>query len=313
MLTTLSSLLLAAIPTLTSGGETYTFAYDTPPTPPCFSEFHVFVGQTFTFPISVTSTDPNDIIGFVLMDSPAGGDVNPDDPIVAYGNGVDPVNITTTYSWTPTAGQVGENVVIFDSANLAGARLVCGYKVFVHPKLEGCTRTQGGWGAKPSGNNAGALLKKWFSTVYPSGVEIGVAGAAGYSAKFTSAAAIEKFLPAGATPGVLTGDKLNPLTTPAGVFAGQVLALQLNVDFSAAGKLGPTAIGTLQFLNTGNANLDGKTVADVLADANKVLGGGALPSYVTSVSDFNDLVTDLNEGFDNCTVTDWAYHMFSGQ
>ena len=65
-------------------------------------------------------------------------------------------------------------------------------------------------------------------------------------------------------------------------------------------------IGGLKLQNTGNAALDGLTIAQVLADANKVLGGGALPGWATSVSDVNDTVTDLNEAFDDCVVTAWA-------
>ena len=48
-------------------------------------------------------------------------------------------------------------------------------------------------------------------------------------------------VPAGGTPAALTADLLNPATSSSGVFGGQVLALRLNVDFSAAG----VTIGTL--------------------------------------------------------------------
>ena len=61
-----------------------------------------------------------------------------------------------------------------------------------------CTYTQGGWGAPPNGGNPGTILANNFATVYPSGfVEVGVPGAAGFSMKFTSAAAIQAYLPAG--------------------------------------------------------------------------------------------------------------------
>src|SRR5262245_22533782 len=49
-----------------------------------------------------------------------------------------------------------------------------------------CTYTQGGWGAKPNGNNPASLLANNFIAVYPSGVEVGIPGAGGYSMKFTS-------------------------------------------------------------------------------------------------------------------------------
>jgi hypothetical protein len=42
----------------------------------------------------------------------------------------------------------------------------------------------------------------------------------------------------------------------------------------------------------------GKTVTQLLADANAALGGCGLPSYVTSISQLNDIVTSINEMFD---------------
>ena len=35
-----------------------------------------------------------------------------------------------------------------------------------------------------------------------------------------------------------------------------------------------------------------------LADADKALGGCGLPSYVTSISQLNDIVASINEKFD---------------
>jgi hypothetical protein len=170
---------------------------------------------------------------------------------------------------------------------------------------EGCTYTQGGWGARPQGNNPGTILKNNFASVFPTGIEIGIAGAGGFSAKFTSAKSVDDFLPAAGTPGALAADATNPLTTAGGVFAGQVLALQINVAMSAAGKIPNGPIGDLEICNTGGS-LDGKSISDVLADANFVLGGGALGPDYASISDLNNLVTLLNQAFDNCVATDWA-------
>ena len=57
----------------------------------------------------------------------------------------------------------------------------------------------------------------------------------------------------------------------------------------------PTGLGALT-LNSGPAN--GKTVNQVLADANKALGCGTLPSYVTSISQLNNVVDSINNMFD---------------
>ena len=182
------------------------------------------------------------------------------------------------------------------TANLAPGENRTDVDFGYHEVREGgfVTYTQGGWGAPPNGNNPGMLLSRNFSTVYPNGVTIG----GNFTQKFTSAAAIEKFLPAGGTPGVLKANYVNPTkATDAGSFNGQVLALQLSVDFSNAGKT-KTGLANLKLTSTA---LQGKTVAEVLALANQVLGGGPLPAGMT-VSNLNDIVTAINENFDNGTT-----------
>jgi uncharacterized repeat protein (TIGR01451 family) len=173
--------------------------------------------------------------------------------------------------------------------------------------LPSCTfsATQGGWGAPPNGNNIGMLLKNNFALVYPAGfVEVGIPGGGGFSVKFTSAAAIQAYLPAGSTPAALNQDYSNPSSTSAGVFGGQVLALQLNVDFGDRG-LTPSSSGPVGNLvyNDPSSALNGQTVRQILALANIALGGG---NAGVSVGDLNVLVTSLNEAFDNCTTTSWA-------
>ncbi len=169
-----------------------------------------------------------------------------------------------------------------------------------------CTYTQGGWGAKPNGYNPGAILAAAFAAVYPAGVEVGISGAAGYSMLFKSASAVENYLPAGQTAGRLTADLVNPTSSSAGVFGGQVLALQINVDFSARGAVGGTdvPVGDL-ILKDVDPALDGRSIAEVLSLAKTVLGGGSLPDG-TSYSSLNDAVTKLNEAFDNCSPSGWA-------
>ena len=157
------------------------------------------------------------------------------------------------------------------------------------------TYTQGGWGAKPSGNNPGTLLKNNFPTVYPSGVTIG----GGKTLKFTTAKAIETFLPQGGKPAVLKVSATDPKDSAAGEFAGQVLSLRLSVDFSAAGVT-KTGLGSLTVVS---GKLAGYTVTQVLALANAVLGGntGALPSGM-SISDLNKVVDAINNNFDGGTA-----------
>lgn len=164
------------------------------------------------------------------------------------------------------------------------------------------TQTQGGWGSKPSGGNPGAKLAANFATVYPSGfIQIG----GQYTLRFTSASAVEVFLPQGGTTKALTASSVNP-TGKISVFAGQVLALQISSDFSAAQAGGHR--GGLGALTVQSGKLAGRTVAQVLAMANAVLGGtaSALPSGVT-LSDLNDTVSKINECFvDGTTNTGYV-------
>jgi len=155
------------------------------------------------------------------------------------------------------------------------------------------TFTQGGWGSKPHGGNPGALLANNFGKVFGSaGVTIGISG--GLNLKFDSATAIRNFLPATGTPGALTASATDPTTSSAGVFAGQVLALELSVAFSNAGITG-SGLGSL---HVQSGPLAGQTVAQVLAEANIALGGGPLPAGVTSISALSDIVDQINSSCD---------------
>jgi hypothetical protein len=70
-------------------------------------------------------------------------------------------------------------------------------------------------------------------------------------ATFTTAAAIDAYLPATGTAGIFTTGYTNPTATSAGVFGGQVLALKLSVDFSNAmvPRFSPFVFGSLLYCN----------------------------------------------------------------
>jgi hypothetical protein len=156
------------------------------------------------------------------------------------------------------------------------------------------TFTQGGWGSTPSGNNPGALLANNFSRVYPAGISVG----GKYKLTFTSAAAVKAFLPQGGGASALTKSATNP-TGKYTVFAGQTLALQLSVGFSAAG----VERGGLGSLIIANGKLKGWSVDQFLNLCNQVLGGTktGLPSGV-AIGDLNTIADSINQNFDNGTV-----------
>lgn len=171
-----------------------------------------------------------------------------------------------------------------------------------------CSYTPGGWGAPPNGGNPGTILANNFSIVYPGGyVEVGIPGSGGKSMKFTSASAIQAYLPNGGTRGALTSDLINPTTSNAGVFGQHVLALTLNVNFSAAGIIGTPGVplGDL-VLNDGSSPLNGKTINQILAIANIALGGGSVSSYGVTLGDLSTVADLINNGFDNCVADGWA-------
>jgi hypothetical protein len=135
------------------------------------------------------------------------------------------------------------------------------------------------------------ILAANFPAAFPAGVVIGQNGSP-FSLTFTNAKAVEGFLPQGGKPGKLAVSAVNPGSSAAGVLAGQVLALTLNVGIYGFGGETVSAPGT---------PLDGKTVSQVLSVANAVLGGGPPPSGVNYGS-LNDLLDRLNSSFEaSCT------------
>ena len=153
------------------------------------------------------------------------------------------------------------------------------------------TFAQAEWGAAPSGTNAAARLALNFVRVYPFGVSIGDR----YKLKFTSALAVQRFLPAGGAPVVLRANASNPTRALGGSLSGEVLALRFNLDFSQRGLL-PTGLGNLR-IAPGN-RFAGTTVRDLHRLANTVLGGNAraLPAGRT-LADLRDTLARINSNF----------------
>lgn len=173
-----------------------------------------------------------------------------------------------------------------------------------------CSFSQGGFG------NTGSYAQKTvlgpsFGALYPAGITVGHAG--DFRMSFSSAAAVAAYLPATETPGVLATSAADPATTDAGVFGGQVLTLRLARDLSEAGVT-PAGFGGLKLCNlvadgaedTGMsltaaqaAALNGRTVDEILADAESVLGGkGTTSAYGLSVAQLNALTDLINLSFD---------------
>ena len=160
------------------------------------------------------------------------------------------------------------------------------------------TYDQVDWKNNPAGT---ALLTADYPSVYAPTFGVVTVGLpnTGFTLSFGGSSKVLAFLPQVAPPGVLTGNLVDPTTTPAGSFGGSVLALQLNVDFSNAGFLVGTSgipFGNLVLTNFSTlTNLNGLKVSQFLADANTCLGGGAC---IDSVANLDNVAGELNFSFD---------------
>jgi hypothetical protein len=168
-----------------------------------------------------------------------------------------------------------------------------------------CTYTQGGWGGTCHGNNASCLRDSSFAGAFPNGLIIGDvtqnppdgAVASPWEALWTSAAAIEAYLPAGSTSAALGSDSTDATSTGAGVLGGQLVAAKLDVAILNGG------LAQLHFLPGGcvNPTLEGLTVAQVITLADQAVAGLGLPAGV-GFDDLNEALTAVNQNFDGCTV-----------
>jgi hypothetical protein len=165
----------------------------------------------------------------------------------------------------------------------------------------GCiTFKQEDWGALPGESHVSDRLTNCFARFYKRGLKVGI----GNTLTFTTAEAIERFLPADGPPAVLLADQTDPMLTEAGEFAGQVVALKLNVDFAIRKQTGRNILGLR--IEPGH-KFARYRVARLLALAQRVLGGrpDLLPAGL-SVADLNDAIARVNRNFD-CGMMDLGF------
>jgi len=156
------------------------------------------------------------------------------------------------------------------------------------------TYTQDDWSS-----GGAATLDFNFTTVYPSSVMF-VGSIAGFVMIFDNSADLENFMPSSGPSAPLDATLLDPAASSSGYFGGEVLALQLDVDFSDAGILpSPSGVhfGDLVVENYYPApQVDGLTVREILAYANADLSGGTSPLILETEA--SDLVGSLTYSFD---------------
>jgi hypothetical protein len=152
------------------------------------------------------------------------------------------------------------------------------------------TQTQGGWGAVPKGENPGTYLHANFEGAFPDGLEVGC----DFTITLTSAQAVTDFLPNTGTPAALTQDYTDSGALPGNTLAGQVVALTLNVTFDQYDADFGEADSDLADAVITSGDFAGWTVAAVLAEGEKVLGG-CESDY--SAGDLAEVLGLVNEAF----------------
>jgi len=163
--------------------------------------------------------------------------------------------------------------------------------------------------ASPFTNPGAMLLIDHFASVYAPSFGLLTLGlpTTGFTMSFSGASTTIGYLPAVGPPAPLDQNLLDPLSSSSGQFGGDVLTLQLNVDFNNAGFLHGTSsvlFGNLVLQNLGACPVaNGLTVSQFLANANTALGGG---TQLCSITDLDTVATDLALSFDGGTVTTFA-------
>jgi hypothetical protein len=156
------------------------------------------------------------------------------------------------------------------------------------------------WGDIPNGSNAASLLENNYDAVYAGTMglfEIGIPGAAGFSALFTGSAVLLDYLPAAGTLGPFNTDLVDPTSTAAGQFGGDVAALKLNIDFSDKGVTPQNAsvrFGDLHLFALTLTGLNGLSIRDFAAVVNTAIGGGTTGF---TIQDLDLVAIELNAAF----------------
>jgi hypothetical protein len=164
------------------------------------------------------------------------------------------------------------------------------------------------WGADPTDGPPASILKARFFDLFTAGAEFGYPFPGGAVMDFSSADAMLTFLPQSGAPGSLSSSVTDPTSTSAGIFAGQVVALDLNIGFADLGVLAhPAGVSFGDLVLTGItgslAGLNGRTVRQLYQVVNAALGGGFEPY---SIADLAKVANDVNSSFEGGFVSDFA-------
>ncbi len=153
------------------------------------------------------------------------------------------------------------------------------------------TQTPGGWGSPANGNNPGAYRDAHFADAFPNGISIGC----DLTLQLTTAAAVQSFLPSGGSPATLIENLVDPADYK-NVLAGHLVTLSLSVGFDEYDPNFSPSNSLMENQIVSQGTFEGWTVAEILNEANTLLGG--CPSDF-SPSEMVDVLTAINENYDD--------------
>lgn len=330
--------------TVTDTGATTTGTVSTS-NPVGFDAFPAVISDTTSWDVSVdvdSGTDGGSVCNDADLEGAAcGGTLSvivgytPDDFVdITPDDGIDnPVNIGhqpiyATYECAPAAeANAGECASV-------GPPSVCAFTANDY-----CTYDRGNGnnqGYSGTTGTAGTIFDNNYLTAFPNGLTIGLFGASTNDAFWTADNTCFLFVcfsigrtnlktylsssPGGAN-GPLGADTTNATSTAGGNLSRRTATLALNIGFNAAGVNGTKHnFGSLTLCNLANGSmigswtltaaqataLNGKTISQVLADANNALGGNGVAAAYGTFGNLNELVNQLNLSFDGCSVSPFA-------
>jgi hypothetical protein len=176
-----------------------------------------------------------------------------------------------------------------------------------------CSYTQGKYNDKAK-NPIVKYLQANFGTLFPSGAKIGdqvapiVVGnsPAPWTAYWNDVGLMRQYFAGNGGNGALTKDYTNPTSTEGRHLGSQVLAMTVSVTLSAAG-ITPAGLGSVLVCPAGGSPCSGVSysISQLIGFGNAVLAGsGSTGGF--DAGGIASLITLLNEGFDDCTVSAWA-------
>jgi hypothetical protein len=164
------------------------------------------------------------------------------------------------------------------------------------PKL--CSYSQGGWGMKCNGGNAGCVRDAGFTAAFPAGLVVG----GGHTIKLRTASAVQAYLAANGRPSPLTQSHVDPRVTESGSLGGQVVALKLSVVFSDLGLMPTSEPSRLGDMLVAKGPFTGMTARELLALGEVVLGGQdcELLRHGATMDQLDEALDKANQAFLDC-------------